>query len=121
MIKKLCLLTSCFLGLSALADASPIPSYKAAFHVGEEKMVCGRVMQVTNLHKRTLLNVGGSYPNEHISLLIWDTDKSVFNRKFGSLYSLYDKRVCAQGRIDVYKDHLQMRISNPQFLRKMNN
>ena len=99
--------------------AERIPSSKAAFHVGETLMVCGRVSDIAHLNKRTVLNLGNPYPREEIGFLIWNSDMPAFVERFGNIDNLEGRRVCGMGTIEVYKQHLQMKISNPTMLRLM--
>ena len=103
-----------------VSSAEPrIDSSKAAFHVGAEAMVCGYVAEVKNFSKGTYLNMGGGYPRQHISILVWKSDEDAFNSRFGSLEQFRGKHACARGLIESYRSALQLKVSNPQFLRLM--
>ena len=111
---------SAFIGFASVGNcAEKIDSIKAPFHVNETLMVCGNVAKVTAQTKRTLLNLGDSYPKEHVSILIRKTDLQPFIEKFGNLSSLENRRVCSQGKIHMYKDHLFITLKNPNLLRLM--
>lgn len=111
---------SAFIGFSSVGYcAEQIDSIKAPFHVNETLMVCGQVAEVTSQAKRMLLNLGNSYPKEHVSVLIWKSDLQPFTEKFGNLSSLKNQRVCSQGKIHQYKDHLFITVKNPSLLRLM--
>lgn len=101
----------------ANAEDSKIDSSKAAFHVGENSMVCGLVSGVKSFSKGTYLNLGPAYPRQHISVLIWETDRNEFDKRFGGLSIFLGRNVCARGMIESYKNTLQIKVSNPQFLR----
>lgn len=103
------------------ANAEPtIDSSKAAFHVGSQAMVCGVVAQVRPFAKGTYLNMGGRYPNQHITVVVWSTDEPAFKSRFGQLSTTFQgARACARGLIGSYKNSLQIEVSNPQFLRLM--
>jgi hypothetical protein len=104
----------------ASAQAEPmIDSSKAAFHVGKDAMVCGKVHEVRPFNKGTYINVGGRYPNQNISFLVWNTDQQKFNARFGSLTVFLGAQACARGPIENYKNTLQIKVENPQFLRLM--
>lgn len=96
-----------------------IDSSKAAFHVGKDAMVCGKVHEVRPFNKGTYINVGGRYPNQHISFLVWNTDQQKFNARFGSLTGFLGEQACARGTVENYKNTLQIKVANPQFLRLM--
>ncbi|QDZ30380.1 hypothetical protein FAY22_00460 [Noviherbaspirillum sp. UKPF54] len=100
------------------AHAEPtIDSSKAAFYVGTEAMVCGTVYEVKPFSKGTYINMGGRYPNQHISFMVWDSDQPKFNARFGGLSVFQGAQACARGLIENYKNTLQIKVSNPQFLR----
>lgn len=104
---------------SVQAEEPRIDSSKAAFHVGSTAMVCGVVSEVKNFSKGVYLNMGPTYPNQHVSVLIWADDVAGFDTRFGGLSVFGGKRVCARGLIEVYRNSLQIKVSNPQFLRLM--
>ena len=96
-----------------------LPNMKGCLDVGEKHLVCGNVVQVTEQKKRVLLNLGRSYPNEHLSVQVWRNNLQEVEGRFGNLRALIGNRICAQGEIEEYKDHLFITIRNPQFLRLM--
>ncbi|WP_061038153.1 hypothetical protein [Vibrio coralliirubri] len=120
-MKKLTALIIGTVGLSLGAQASEarIEAYKAPFHVGETVMACGEVVQVSKGKKAHYLNLDNKYPNQTLTVLIWDNNLQGFKARFGELSQLEDQRVCARGKITEYKNSLQIQVSNPQFLRLM--
>lgn len=118
LLINLIILVSLFLfNASETLAANKIESSKAAFHIGEDLMVCGVVAKVANLKGRTILNMGKPYPNEDIGILIWDSNVNQIEGRIGSLSLLQSKRICVSGTIEVYKEHLQIKISNPMMIR----
>lgn len=105
--------------LSNVSAEPLVDSTKAAFYVGQEAMVCGAVHGVTKFSKGTYLNIGARYPRQHITFVIWDSDQSKFNERFGSLAVFDGAQACARGVIETYRSALQVKVSNPQFLRLM--
>ena len=59
------------------------------------------------------------WSKEEIGFLIWNSDMPAFVERFGNIDNLEGRRVCGMGTIEVYKQHLQMKISNPTMLRLM--
>lgn len=119
MKKKLCFLL-CLLTSSLYAqEADIIEDYKAVFYVNKSAMVCGTVEEVTSKTKQTYLNVGGKYPSQKITFLVWADKLPLFQNKFGSLSNLTKNRVCARGTISEYKGKLQIVVNDPNFLRLM--
>jgi DNA/RNA endonuclease YhcR with UshA esterase domain len=104
----------------AVAHAEPtIDSSKAPFYVGKEAMVCGKVSEIKPFHNGTYINVGGRYPNQHITFLVWESDQPKFDARFGGLSVFQGAKACARGLVENYKNTLQIKVSNPQFLRLM--
>lgn len=120
-MKKLTALIIVSFGLSCGVQASEsrIEAYKAPFHVGETVMACGEVVQVSKGKKAHYLNLDNKYPNQTLTVLIWDNNLQGFEARFGELSQLEQHRVCARGKITEYKNSLQIQVSNPQFLRLM--
>lgn len=84
-------------------------------------MACGTVAQVANNKKAHYINLDNRYPNQTLSILIWNNKLEGFEQRFGKLKQFENQRVCARGKITEYKNTLQMQVSNPQFLRLMIN
>lgn len=105
------------LSMATAQAESTIDSSKAAFYVGKDVMVCGTVYEVKPFSKGTYINMGARYPNQHISFLVWETDRQKFNARFGELSVFQGAQACAQGLVENYKSTLQIKVSNPQFLR----
>lgn len=98
------------------AQSLTINSNEAISHINEEIFVCGKVVQVTKLKKRTVLNINKAYPNEDLSLIVWDDRLIDFENEFGKLSSLQDKNVCAFGKIRTYNQRLQITLNNTSHL-----
>ena len=105
--------------VSYATASTRIDSDKAAFHVGENIMVCGKAADIAKLKNRTVINIGNVYPREDINILIWDNNLPIIEERLGPIDNLKNKKLCASGTIDVYKEHLQIQISNPKMLRLM--
>lgn len=120
LTRRLALAFSAFLiSFTSQTFAEVIDASKAPFYVGKSVMVCGNVKQVSQHKQRTYINLTRAYPNEDIAFLIWQDDLSNFSQKFGNLSSLLNRRVCGTGEITLYKEHLQMKLANPNNLRLM--
>ncbi|QFT13514.1 hypothetical protein [Vibrio sp. THAF190c] len=96
-----------------------IDAYKAPFYVGETVMACGTVKQVSAKKQANFLNLDEQYPNQTLTLLIWNNNLDTFTKRFGDLNYLKGHRVCARGKITEYKGSLQIKLTNAQFLRLM--
>lgn len=96
-----------------------IPAYKSAFYIGKSIMACGILVEIKNLSNRTYLNLDKKYPSQSLTILIWNNNLKKFKRKFGSLESLINRELCVYGTIEEYKNNLQIKVSNENFLRLM--
>lgn len=101
------------------AKEPKIEAFRAAFHVEQSVMACGQLVEVKHLSNRHYLNLDKPYPNQTLTLLVWDNDYRWFEERFGKIDSMIDQRFCARGKIEEYKNNMQMQIKNPQFLRLM--
>lgn len=104
-----------------IADTeSRIEAFKVPFHVGETVMACGTLAEIKHLSNRHYLKLDKKYPNQTLTLLVWDNDYRWFEQRFGNIDKLVGRRFCARGKIEEYKNNMQIKVTNPQFLRLMN-
>lgn len=108
-----------FASITVYAQEAKIEANKAAFHVGKSVMACGQLVEIKHLSNRHYLNLDRTYPNQSLTLLVWSKDYQWFEERFGKIDSMVGKRFCARGKIEEYKNNLQIQVSNPQFLRLM--
>lgn len=124
MIKKLVLgFSTILLSVSAItanAAEPKIEAYKAPFHVGKSVMACGNLAEVKHLSNRHYLNLDKRYPNQTLTILVWDRDYRWFEERFGKIDGYVGKRFCVRGTVEEYKNNMQIQVKNPQFLRLMN-
>lgn len=75
-------------------------------HVGDSVTVCLKIYGGIYLdHSRgtpTLLNAGGAYPNNPLTLLIWPDTRAQFKEAPEVFYK--DRDVCVSGKIILYKE-----------------
>lgn len=121
MIRQLLLGVTLLIGTSLQANAEEpkIEAIKAAFYVGKPVMACGILKETKHLSNRHYLNLDKPYPNQSLTLLVWDNDYRWFEERFGKIDGHIGKRFCARGTIEEYKNNLQIQVGNPQFLRLM--
>ena len=108
-----------FSPIISYAAESKIEAFKAPFHVGKTVMACGNLAEIKHLSNRHYLNLDKKYPNQTLTLLVWDSDYRWFEERFGNIDGFVDRRFCARGRIEEYKNNMQIKVTNPQFLRLM--
>lgn len=109
-----------FSSVACYAAESKIEAFKAPFHVGETVMACGSLAEVKHLSNRHYLNLDKRYPNQTLTLLVWDNDYHWFEERFGKIDGFVGRRFCARGKVEEYKNNMQIKVTNPQFLRLMN-
>lgn len=121
VLRGLSLLMLAFVGMTSVKAEDRIEASKAPFHVGKTVLACGSVAQVTQQPKVIYLNLDRRFPDQTLGLVVWQSDRAAFESRLGSLASLQGKRVCARGRIEDFRNKLQLVVKNPQFLRLMTN
>ena len=101
-----------FVSLNAFSQTK-ITAKEASKHLNEKVMVCdkvygGKYLSGANL---TLIDVGGSHPNELLTLVIKGDDR----KKFTSApeESFKGKKVCVTGQIIEYKGKPEIMITDP--------
>src|SRR5882757_4022477 len=79
-------------------------------HVGDSVKVCGKIYGGIFLDRSkdtpTFLNVGGAYPNNPLTIVIWADLRKEFEQKPEEFYK--DKNVCIFGKITSFKDKPQV-------------
>ncbi len=105
--------TLCFL-LGKGFSQTPIPASEAAKHIGEKITVCdkvfgGRFLENAN-NQPTLINMGGDYPNNPFSFVIFGDNRKKFS--YHPEEFLVNKRVCVTGEISSYRDKPQIVVSD---------
>lgn len=120
VLKKLSLgLMITFSSLYMYAAEPKIEAYKAPFYMGQTVMACGILVETKHLSNRHYLNFDRKYPNQTLTILVWDNDYRWFEERFGKIDAKIGQRFCGRGMIEEYKNNIQMQIKNPQFLRLM--
>jgi len=108
----------CCLGLlSAMAAhaQAPIKAAEAAKHLNEKATVCdsvygGRWLENAN-GQPCLLNMGGSYPNNPFTFVIFGESRSKFPYKPEEY--LVNKQVCVTGEIKDFRGKPQIIVAEP--------
>ena len=79
-------------------------------HVGDSVKVCGKIFGGIFLDRSkdtpTFLNVGGLYPNNPLTIVIWADLRKQFEQKPEEFYK--DKNVCIFGKITLFRDKPQI-------------
>ncbi|HVT24489.1 MAG TPA: hypothetical protein VHD95_07665 [Rhizomicrobium sp.] len=98
-------------GIALAAFAQPAP-LTVNGEIGENATVEGVVDEVYTAHRSgaTFLDMGGTYPNNSFTAVIWPEDAA----KFSGLTALEGKKVVITGRLRLYngKQEIILRNSN---------
>lgn len=84
-------------------------------YVGKEVTLCDSVYSARALDKISLLNIGGKFPKEIITMVVFKSDRAKFKKEPVELYG--NKRICVTGKVTLYKDKLQLVVNDPKQMR----
>jgi len=83
-------------------------------HIGDSVTVCGKVDDMryfeNSKNQPTFLNIGGNYPNQLLTVVIWGEIRKQFT---GNLDDLKTRQICITGRIILYKEKAEIVIGEP--------
>ena len=94
-----------------------INTNEAPFFVGKNVIACGVLKQVKKFKKGLYLNMDDRYPNQSITLILWDDDFDAFYKRFGDIRNYTGKVICGKGIITEYKGRSQMSLINAYSLK----
>lgn len=111
-IKLIIVLALLFAGLKTFAQTK-INAKEAAKHLNEKVMVCDQIFGGKYLSGAdlTLIDVGGSHPNEQLTLVIKGDDRKKFSSPPEEVFK--NKKVCITGQIIDYKGKPEIMITDP--------
>lgn len=85
-------------------------------HVGDSVTVCGKVANGIFLESMdnspTFLNLGASYPDQLLNVVIWKDQRDSYNPAPETQYA--DKNICVTGKIEMMNDLAQIVIYNKE-------
>ncbi|HFQ5207128.1 TPA: hypothetical protein ACGVAJ_000476 [Vibrio vulnificus] len=93
-------------------SATQIAAKDAPFHIGENVVACGQLVQTSRFKRGVYLNLEAPYPQQSLTLVAWEDDLLQFNQQHGRLDKLVGKTVCGKGVITDYKGRSQMSLYN---------
>jgi len=108
------LIVTLALGLSFMAAKSQttVSIKEVVNHVGKEVILCDSVYSARSLDNLSLLNLGGKYPKEVITVVIFKADRSKFEKEPVEMFE--NKRICVTGKVTLFKDKLQLVVNDPK-------
>ncbi len=121
MCKKIILIIFSLISLSVFtrANETKIEAFRAPFYLNQSVLACGELSEIKHFKNRHYLNLDAPFPKQTLTLLIWNNHYPQFEERFGTLDQYLNRRFCALGVIEQYNDQLQIKLSNPHFLRLM--
>ncbi|MBO9674671.1 MAG: hypothetical protein J7577_14585 [Sphingobacteriaceae bacterium] len=84
----------------------------AAKYVGKNVTICDSVYSTKGLDKLTLINLGGAYPKELITIVINKQDESKFPSEPNSMFM--GNKICVTGIISEFKGKQQIIVTDPK-------
>ena len=110
-----CLFVGTFICVNATKiTAQTIPIDSVSNYIGKTVKVCDKVYgtHVSKGEKKTTsLNLGANFPNQKLTVVIFEGDLSKFSYK--PEIFLKDKNVCVTGKIITYKDKPEIILNDP--------
>jgi len=83
----------------------------AGYHIGEKAEVCSNVYGIKAFERITYINLGASYPNSPLTVVIFGKDYSNFKELPSVMYQ--NKQICVTGTISEYKGKPQIVVTKP--------
>ncbi|MDQ8003195.1 MAG: hypothetical protein REI64_00270 [Pedobacter sp.] len=81
-------------------------------HVGKEVTLCDSVYSARSMESLSLLNLGGKFPKEVITVVVFKSDRDKFEKEPVTLFE--NKRICVIGKVTLYKEKLQIVVNDPK-------
>lgn len=94
-------------------------------HIGDSITVCGKIFTTRYLpaanNKPTLLNMGAPYPEQLLTLVIYEPERPLFGDEPETVFK--DRDVCVAGKIELYNNRPQiiLRKKEQVLLKAVNN
>lgn len=83
-------------------------------HIGDSVTVCGKVSGGRFLPAAkgspTFLNLGAPYPDQLLTVVIWQDVRNQFSNKPDEFYLM--KEICVTGKIELFKNKPQITLYN---------
>lgn len=84
-------------------------------NIGKQVTICDKITGARYLEnsasRLTLLNMGGTYPNQKLTVIILGSDRLNFPQQPELFYT--NKQVCVTGILELYEGKVQMKIALP--------
>lgn len=111
-MKKLSLLLLLSAGAFYAKSQTLVLAKDAAQYVGKNVTICDSVYSTKGLEKLTLINLGGAYPKELITVVINKEDESKFPSEPSSMFM--GNKICVTGIVTEFKGKKQIVVTDPK-------
>jgi micrococcal nuclease len=110
-MKKIILLASLLVMVSMQLFAQNITAQEASKNIGKTVTICGKIFggRYFEKNEKTLLNMGGAFPNHELTIVIDGVDRKKFGFKPEEFYT--NKEVCVKGEIKEYKGKPELHVT----------
>ena len=112
---KLLLVVTTFLSISwGRRGHQTTATFKNIYSIITDTSVCDKMFDGKYLESSqiTLLNLGGAYPNQKITVVIKGADRNKFKAPPETLYA--GKTICVKGPVQIYKGRPEIVVTDPQ-------
>ncbi|MGM9478215.1 hypothetical protein ACS5PU_17445 [Pedobacter sp. GSP4] len=111
-MKKLSLLLLLLVSAFYVKSQTLVLAKDAAQYVGKNVTICDSVYSAKALDKLTLINLGGAFPKELLTVVINKEDQSKFPSEPSSMF--IGNKICVTGIITDYKGKKQIVVTDPK-------
>lgn len=119
-MKNILIIIFCLTTVSAFAQMQ-IKIEDAVNHAGDSVKICSKIYGGKYLeaakNSPTFLNVGGSYPDALLTLVIWNDTRKLFKKPPEEYYK--GAQVCITGSIKMVRDKPEIIVSNPDQIKEV--
>lgn len=85
-------------------------------HIGDSVKVCSKVSGIRYLENAkdqpTFINLGGSYPNQLLTIVIWADTRARFEKSPEELFT--GKEICVTGRVELFREKPQIVVKKKE-------
>jgi DNA/RNA endonuclease YhcR with UshA esterase domain len=89
-----------------------IPAENSISYLGKKVTVCDKVYSVRYTNTITQISVGGKYPNNPITVIIFSKSYPNFKGVIEDMFK--DKNICVKGKVEEYRGKAQIIIEKPE-------
>lgn len=111
-MKKILLVTVLFFICYMAKSQTLILAKDAAQYVGKKVTVCDSVYGAKALEKLTLINIGGAYPKELLTIVVNKEDVAKFPSEPASKF--LGNNICVTGIVSEFKGKFQIVVTEPK-------